>query len=361
MQQFGRDLPISQLGCPVTVRERYPSPLRYPGGKGAVSNYIKLILLESGFLSCEYVEPYAGGASVALSLLYEDYAERIWINDINRSVYAFWSMVLGEPDNLCQRITDTAVTVEEWERQKVVQSDANASPLDLAFSTFFLNRTNRSGIISGGGIIGGKKQTGPWKIDARFNKQELCRRIGKVARFGSRIRVTNLDAADLLRGLSAGSETNAFVYLDPPYYVKGEGLYDNFYQHADHQAISSLVMNLGIPWLVSYDAAPEILDMYQRAASRYYSLRYSARDSRHGSEVMFFSPGVAIPKVPATAGVSFREVTKAHSELFGPVPGSASGVATGSSGNNTPNQDTRVQSACIPTPLPFLGAGAPPA
>ncbi len=300
----------------MTVRERYPSPLRYPGGKGAVSNYIKLILLESGLFSCEYVEPYAGGASVALSLLYEDYVEQVWINDINRSVYAFWSTVLSEPEDLCRRITDTEVTVEEWERQKLVQSDAGASPLDLAFSTFFLNRTNRSGIISGGGVIGGKKQTGAWKIDARFNKQELCRRIGKVARFGSRIRVTNLDAADLLRGLSDNRQDQMFIYLDPPYYVKGEGLYDNFYQHADHREISSLVMNLEIPWLVSYDAASQILDMYQGAESRYYSLRYSARDSRHGSEVMFFSPSLAVPKVPATAGVSFREVTKAHSELF---------------------------------------------
>ena len=176
---------------------RFPSPLRYPGGKGKVANFMKLLFTENDFVGWDYVEPYAGGASVALALLFEDYAAHVHINDINRSVYAFWRVVLDQPDELCARILDTRVSTAEWRRQRKVQMAVDPAPLDLAFSTFFLNRTNRSGIITGG-IIGGQGQDGTWKLDARYNKSDLVRRIQKVARFRGRITLTQLDAFEFL-------------------------------------------------------------------------------------------------------------------------------------------------------------------
>lgn len=290
---------------------RYPSPLRYPGGKGKVANFLKLLYLENDLLGSEYVEVYAGGASVALSLLYEDFASRIHINDINGSVYAFWNTVLTDPDGLCRMIVDTPVTVDEWKRQKAIQSATDPSELDLAFSTFFLNRTNRSGIISGG-IIGGYQQHGNWKIDARYNKPELCKRIRKVARFRSRITLTQTDAAQLLTKISAADQSSLFVYLDPPYYVKGEGLYDNFYQHDDHVLISQRVQSLKCPWVVSYDAVPEIFGLYGSIRSLRYSLNYSAAEAYRGSEAMFFSRGLRIPPNPSPAGISVKQVSRAQ-------------------------------------------------
>ena len=202
--------------------ERYPSPLRYPGGKGKVANYLKLLMLRNGLVGSEYVEPYAGGASVALALLFERYASHVHINDLNRSVYAFWNAVLERTDELCDLVGRVDVTVEEWYRQREVQHQDDSDPLVLGFSTFFLNRTSRSGII-GGGIIGGKDQTGAWKIDARYRPEDLVRRIRRIARYRSRITLTRLDAADMLRDTLPAIDS-AFVYLDPPYYVKGEGL-----------------------------------------------------------------------------------------------------------------------------------------
>lgn len=292
------------------VTGRYLSPLRYPGGKSKVANYIKLVMLQNDLLSAEYVEPYAGGAGVALALLFEDYASHVHINDINPGVHAFWQAVLQDTEDLCSRILTTEVTVDEWLRQRGVHRDAASTGVDLAFATFFLNRTNRSGIISGG-VIGGLDQAGPWKIDARYNTTELVRRIRKVARFRSRISLTDLDAADLLTTLAAARGGDTFVYLDPPYYVKGGDLYDNWYRHEDHERIARLVKALKIPWLVSYDAAPEIITMYAGGALNRYGLGYSASQRVQGSEVMFTSKHLVLPH-SQPGGVSGASVDHAR-------------------------------------------------
>jgi len=290
---------------------RYLSPLRYPGGKGKVANFVKLVMLENDLVGHEYVEPYAGGASVALALLFEDYASHIHINDVSRGVHAFWNAVLRDTDELCDRIESVPVTVEEWQQQREIHRDPEASGLDLGFATFFLNRTNRSGIISGG-VIGGLDQSGPWKIDARYNVPELVQRVHKVRRFRSRITLTCLDAAELLRQWSGGtSHPDAFFYLDPPYYVKGGDLYDNFYEHDDHREIAGLVERLPRPWLVTYDAAPEVIAMYEASDWHRYGLHYSAAKRVRGSEVMFTSRGLTLP-FDAPAGVAVATVERAR-------------------------------------------------
>lgn len=281
---------------------RFPSPLRYPGGKGKIANYIKLLFLRNGLVGYDYVEPYAGGAGVALSLLYEEYASHIHINDLDRRVFAFWHAVLNEPDVLCQRIATTEVTMEEWECQKKVQEDLDADRLDLAFSTFFLNRTNRSGIIDGG-VIGGKDQDGTWKLDARYNGGDLIRRIQKVARYRNRITLSQMDAADYIRDVTTELSRQTFTYLDPPYYVKGKGLYENSYRDEDHAEIANLVSGLMRPWVVSYDAAPRILELYEGFDQTAYSLSYSAAERYRGAEVMFFSPDLELPDVQSPANI----------------------------------------------------------
>jgi DNA adenine methylase len=279
----------------------FPSPLRYPGGKGKVANFMKLVMLENGLIGSHYVEPYAGGASVALSLLFEEYAAHIHINDLDRSVAAFWRVVLERTDELCALVQRVKVDMDERERQRAVQDATDPDDLELGFSTFFLNRTSRSGIIRGG-VIGGWDQTGKWKIDARFNRPDLIQRIQRVARFASRITVTEEDAASFLRK-RLPSIPSPFVYLDPPYYVKGEGLYRNFYEHDDHEEIHALVEALPVPWVVSYDAAPEIWSLYESVAGIRYGLHYTAQQRYIGSEAMFFSGDLSIPAVESPAHV----------------------------------------------------------
>lgn len=277
---------------------RFNTPLRYPGGKGKLTEFIKLLLVENELVSGHYIEPYAGGGGVGLNLLMGEYAAHVHLNDLNKSVYAFWWAVLNEPDALCAKIYDVSVTMEEWFRQKEIQRSAEEhTPLEVGFSTFFLNRTNRSGILSGG-VIGGKNQDGPWKLDARFNKEDLIPRIEKIALAKSRISLYNLDAVELIKTILPELPEKTLVYLDPPYYVKGQGLYENHYAHNDHTEIAKLVKDeIKLPWLVSYDYTPQIMDMYKGCVTITYGINYSAQNRYKGAEVMFFSNKLVVPAV----------------------------------------------------------------
>ena len=276
---------------------KYISPLRYPGGKSILSNFIKLLIKENKLLDGVYVEPYAGGAGVALSLLFNEYMSRIIINDLNPSIYAFWYSVLNFTGDLCDLIVSTEVTIEEWHRQKMIQLNENATILELGFSTFFLNRTNRSGIINGG-VIGGIEQQGKWKINARYNKEELVNRIRKIARYKDRISLYNLDALELLQRELPNLPEKTLVYLDPPYYKKGQDLYQNHLNHDDHEKLARFMKNSRDKyWLITYDNVSPITEMYKEMRQLTYSLNYSAANRYAGSEIMIFSDKLIIPNV----------------------------------------------------------------
>ena len=281
----------------------FNSPLRYPGGKGKLAKFVKLIFQQNGLLDCHYVEPFAGGAGIALALLFDEYVSHVHINDLNKSIYSFWHSVLNETDALCDRILNTNVTLEEWHRQRCIQQQPQkVSQLDRGFSTFFMNRTNRSGIIKGG-LVGGKKQNGKWKLDARFNKENLVLRIRRIARYRSRISIYNYDAAYFINKILPTLPSSTLAYLDPPYYKKGQELYENFYEHNDHVEIANLVSGINKKWIVSYDNTPEILRLYNDYKYLIYSLSYSAAVRYKGSEIMFFSDDLDIPTVENPAKI----------------------------------------------------------
>lgn len=274
---------------------KYVSPLRYPGGKLKVVDFIKHLFEVNDLCGGTYIEPYAGGASVALSLLFSDHAHIIHINDIDRSIYAFWYSVLYNTDALCRMINDTTVNMEVWEKQRMVQNNkTNENLLELGFSTFFLNRTNRSGILSAG-VIGGKNQNGYYKIDARYNKKDLIGRIEKIANYCDRIEITNLDAKQLIESMDS-TDTKTICYLDPPYYIKGQDLYLNYYNDKDHMAIFQAIKNYNGKWIISYDAVPFITTLYNEFRKTEYNLSYSAGNPAKGKEVMIYSDRLIIPE-----------------------------------------------------------------
>lgn len=274
----------------------YLSPLRYPGGKGRLATFVKSLLEDNHLLDGTYVEPYAGGAGIAFSLLFGEYARRVYINDISPHLHAFWKCVLEDTENLCRKIHDTSVTLEEWRQQRLLyQNFQEASLLELGFSTFFLNRTNRSGIMTGG-IIGGWTQVSQYKIDARYNKEDLIKRIKKIAAYGARIRLYNMDAQVFISDVMPTIQGEGLIYLDPPYYIKGQELYENHYVPADHAAIARLVTtHMPHKWIVSYDDTPDVRALYQGHEIRAYTLSYSAAQRVEGSEIMIFCPTLQVP------------------------------------------------------------------
>ena len=138
-----------------------------------MANRLTDVLKINGFFGKHYAEPYAGGAGLALVLLMRNQVEHIHINDLDFSIWSFWHAVLNETEDLIQLIMETPITIEEWHAQREVLSrQDHHHPLFLGFSAFFLNRTNRSGIIKKAGPIGGLSQKGT--VQNRLSFQQGC-------------------------------------------------------------------------------------------------------------------------------------------------------------------------------------------
>ena len=275
----------------------YPSPLRYPGGKACLSDQLRKIIESNQLNGINYAEPFAGGAGLALSLLMDHTVSQTYLNDLDSAVFAFWSSVLEETSELCQMIMDTPVTIEEWHRQKhVLSHPSEYSVLELGFATFFLNRTNRSGIIEGG-IIGGKKQTGDYKLDCRFNKNNLVHKIESIATRKRDISLTRFDASEFITEVVNNSSGECLSFIDPPYYEKGHELYFNSLDHEGHRKLSIIIQNtLQGRWIVTYDDVPEINALYASSPMIRYSINYSAQIKKKGWEVMYHSTNLQIPE-----------------------------------------------------------------
>lgn len=273
------------------------TPLRYPGGKARFAPYIAKVMERNNLEGGHYFEPYAGGAGVALELLFHGHASHVHINDLDPAIYAFWLAVTEQPEAILKLLHDTPITMEQWRHwQRVMREEVPASATERGFATLFMNRTNHSGILKGG-VIGGKEQAGTYKLDARMKKDVLAARISRIAEHASGITVYCEDAAQLLQRCTEFLPATSLVYLDPPYYVKGQGLYRNFYKHDDHVAIAAILQSplFDRPWVVSYDDAPEIRDMYLRSNGFAYDLNYTAQKRYVGNEVMYFSAMLKIP------------------------------------------------------------------
>ena len=274
---------------------KFYSPLRYPGGKSKVAKFVATIC-EKNNINGHYVEPYAGGASVALYLLINGNVKKITINDLDRGIYAFWYSILNDTEKFCRKIYNTEITVKNWKKFKEISSNSETADLfDLGFATFFLNRTNHSGIIDGG-VIGGEDQSGKYKIDCRFNKKTLIKRIRLIAKHRNDIDLFNLDAMALVRKIQKQANNDSTIfYFDPPYYFKGPSLYLSHYKQGDHKKVSKQIKKIkNSKWIVSYDDATKIKKLYRGFKTIEYSFLHVARTVKKANEVLFFSENLEV-------------------------------------------------------------------
>lgn len=254
-------------------------------------------LQQNGLERGHYAEPYAGGCGLALSLLYGGFVSNIHINDIDPAVWSFWRCVLTETDALTALVETTPVTVDEWRKQRATFRAMDLGDhLALGFSAFFLNRTNRSGVIGSGGVIGGLNQTGNYLIGCRFHREDLVRRIKRVSRYADRIHLTHLDALDFLVRCKGTLPPNSMLFVDPPYFRKGPELYTNFYKAADHSKLAAKVLSVDWPWIVTYDDAPEIRALYRDRRQYGFGITYSLNEKRVGAELLVASKGLRVPE-----------------------------------------------------------------
>lgn len=283
------------------------SPLRYPGGKNKLAAFIAKICIDNN-ITGHYVEPYAGGASVALFLLLENFVNKITINDKDRSIYAFWYSVLYHTEQLCKLVESTEINMVEWKKQREIQKvKENVGLLELGFSTLFLNRTNRSGILNGG-VIGGIEQKGDYPIDCRFNKEDIIKKIRRIASKREHIAIKSCDAMELIDNVRQNTEVdNTIFYFDPPYYLKASSLYMNHYKEESHKLVSEKIISIkDIKWIVSYDNVPKIQELYSGCMKKEYSFKHTAYCARIGREVLFFSENLKQPKIPDWNPIFFK-------------------------------------------------------
>ncbi|MCH7613612.1 MAG: DNA adenine methylase, partial [Candidatus Marinimicrobia bacterium] len=275
------------------------SPLRYPGGKSSLRHIISKILLINNIDDSNYYEPFAGGSGLGLYLLMNGFVSNIFLNDADVTIYSFWKSILENGEKFIERIRKTDISIAEWKKQKaVISSLANHTLDEIGFATFFLNRCNRSGIISYAGPIGGKNQEGEWKIDVRFNKTDLIQRIKRIIKYKNRIFFYNLDAINFLKSkLPRGNQRkNVFVYIDPPYYNKGKSLYLNYYTNSDHKILSSYIKRQKtLNWVMTYDNVQQIISLYGSFHIFEYSLKYSLQDKKEGKEIFITPHNLIIP------------------------------------------------------------------
>lgn len=272
------------------------SPLRYPGGKGRLSSFMEVLIKKTGHINGTYIEPFAGGAGIAINLLLNNYVSKIVINDLDKGIYSFWRAILTETDRFISDIISVPLSMDEWHRQRAIYMEKSQKySYDLGFATFYLNRTNRSGIIKGG-VIGGKNQSGRWKMDARFNKNTLIQRIQEIVKRKNGIHVYNKDINSFLIHYAPKYFNNALIYFDPPYYTKGHELYMNFFRYTDHVRISERISQLNdVDWIITYDIRDEILELYREWECRRLAWSYSAGTQKKVDEIMIFCRNDMIP------------------------------------------------------------------
>lgn len=273
-----------------------PSPLRYPGGKTKLFPYVKKIINENNLQKSIYIEPFAGGCGLAISLLKKGLVNKIVINDYDYAIYSFWYSILNYTDEFCERIENIDVNLDQWDIQKNIYNHQDEHTiLDVGFSTFFLNRTNRSGIINGG-VIGGKAQDKKYKMDCRFNKHALISKIKEIATYSDFITVMNYDVFNLIDNVIYNMPIdNTFIYFDPPYVKKGKQLYKNYFEFQDHVNLRNSIINIRHKWLVTYDHTDEIAILYQRYNQDVIDINYSAGTNKMGQELAIYSNNLIMP------------------------------------------------------------------
>jgi DNA adenine methylase len=282
---------------------RTSSPLRYPGGKSALAGVLSQIRKINGLGGAAIAEPFGGGAGASLTLLFFEETECVYINDADAAIHDFWWSIRNKPTEFARRIAEAKINMTEWRRQREIYRSRRASRLDRAFATFYLNRCNRSGIVMNGGPIGGIKQTGNWKLGARFNRKDLQERCARIAEYRDRIRISGEDGIKFIR---QHARQGLMFFIDPPYYEKGKTLYLNTLDEDYHRALADEIRQTPSPWVLTYDDCPQIRRMYRGWTTIHpFSLRYNASDRREGAEILIVPKWMRLPATQLSAAIGW--------------------------------------------------------
>ena len=280
------------------------SPLRYPGGKARVAPYLASLMRTQSPRPTVYAEPFAGGAGAALRLLIDEQVRAVRINDLSPGIAAFWRSVFYDTERFAQKVERAVITLDNWEQaRRVFQNPFEQDDLELGFATFFLNRCNRSGILTAR-PIGGINQSGKWKMDARFNRTDLAERVRRLGQYRRRVEVSQLDGLEFMRTLQPLGK-DAFAYVDPPYIVQGENLYLDSLSYDDHRLLAAELRTSPTPWMLTYDVSERVTeDLYSGLRMARFDIAHTAQRQHIGSEIVVFSANIDVNSIQLLKGAN---------------------------------------------------------
>lgn len=265
-----------------TKKDGILSPLRYPGSKRRLAKYVRRALELNGLYPDLLVEPFAGGASVALHLLNAGLVKKIGLMDLDPLVSAFWQTVFFDADWLVDQIENVNITLERWHEFKATIPDRRR---ERALACLFLNRTSFSGILApSAGPIGGQQQTSAYGLDCRFPRQTLVDRVRQAEALRDNVAFvwnTNWKEGVLRvkrRQRKGTLSTNTLYYLDPPFFEKADRLYNHFFVAEQHQELRDFVLHLEDSYILSYDSVDKVNELYDgaRLGPTHVEVLYSA-------------------------------------------------------------------------------------
>lgn len=261
-------------------------PLRYPGSKAAFAPVFFEILRQMDVGFNEIVEPYSGSAAISLYALNTELCERAVLIERDPLVFAFWYSVFNETEALLESIRTTEVSMDTWHRLqplRELQAPDMGRIVELGFAGLFFNRSNYSGMI-GAKPIGGLSQSSNYKIDCRFNRDDLIKKVSHLSRLARRVEVVFGDALSWIGQQPYSSDR--IYYVDPPYFDQGKKLYRHFYNVADHLDLYEVLASLENTWFLSYDKHHVIEKLYEDFNFVSMDFRYSSRMPKFGSELL---------------------------------------------------------------------------
>lgn len=282
------------------------NPLRYPGAKRSLVNYIDALLEANHLYGCTFFEPYAGSAVVGLELLQRGHIKHLLLCEKDILLYAFWECVFNDTENLIEKIDKTIISVETWQRESLYRemtSLAQAELLELGFAGLFFNRTNFSGILNAN-PIGGIQQSSQYGIDCRFNKQQIIKIIRTLSAYRENVNVYFDDALHFMASQSIRFlRENCFAYFDPPYYEKGSKIYRHYYTKQGHIDLAKYVRSVHyLDWIISYDDAPFICGLYSDSGATYqpFFMDYTCSSKIHTQGQELLISNLPLPPFPMT-------------------------------------------------------------
>lgn len=227
------------------------SPFRYPGGKTWLIPQVRRWLSSLSFRPNEFIEPFAGGASVGLMVGVENLADHVTLVELDPDVCSVWQAIFGgEAEQLADRILDfrlNKATVKE------VLSSTPRNRVDRAFKTIVRNRVLHGGILAAGASVMKEGENGKG-LGSRWYPETLYRRIMNLGVHKRMFGAVRLDALDIIKANAARKD--AIFFIDPPYTIAGRRLYT--FHELDHAALFKRCTKIAGDFLMTYDDTDEV-------------------------------------------------------------------------------------------------------